>query len=1024
MLNRILENVKNMPSEFRAAPFWAWNTKLSPEELRRQIKIFDEMGLGGFFMHVRVGLNTPYLSDEFFECINACADEAEKRNMRAWLYDEDRWPSGAAGGLVTKNKEYRLRFLTTDEIGIGEQIPAYPDSLFLGLFAITLSDDEKTMKSYRKIESETDRNEGETVYAFQRTITQPSSWFNDQTYLDTLNPEATAEFIRVTHEKYKKECKQYFGKTVPGIFMDEPNFFHGGNAKKQMAWTDRIPVVMKEQFGSDILARLPELLYRFEGETISPLYREYMNVTTDLFVKSFAKPIYDFCEQNGIESTGHVLQEDTVYAQMMQVGATMRFYEYMHAPGIDLLTEYSMIYDTAKQCTSMAHQFGRRWRLSETYGCTGWNFPFSGHKALGDWQYALGINLRCPHLAWYSMEGEAKRDYPASISFQSSWYKQLPMVENYFARLGAALSEGEEQRDLLVIHPEESTWSVTPLKDRHFTGRCPWDVEFIEMRNQLLIHHLDFDYGDEEVMSRHCVVENGKLRIAKASYKAVLIPHMAQIRGTTLAFLRAFAANGGHVFYMGEVPAYVDGKRSTEAAETYKAFTFVTQENMVERMSPAARRVSVTGEDGNEIEPVLYLLRKGDDFQTLFLCNTGMKSNNYNGGMQIRYRNLVYPVATVTVNDVRGRIYELNLKTGEIYYADGEVVDGKATIRTSFSEIESRLFFITENELPAKERPLFPASVKSQKLPADGWKIQRDEPNVLVLDQCSYSINGGEYEPKTFILEVDQALRKALGVRGRGGQMVQPWLTSAQAIPENQLDIVLRYDFTCNALPSGALYLALERPDLYTIKVNGVLLEQHDVSWWVDPSLRRLELPAAMLKEGENVIELAGKYHELLPGLESMFLLGEFGVEKNTDTLTELSATFSCGDVCDAGLPNYSGSLTYTRNFRAEKGKRTFIKVNNWEGTAFGVSVNGSKLIPVGWAPYEVEVTDFIRDGENELEINIFGSRRNSHGPFYLHDGEISPGWCGPAQMSCFAHPDKILAPLGLLDEPEILVEA
>ena len=102
----------------------------------------------------------------------------------------------------------------------------------------------------------------------------------------------------------------------------------------------------------------------------------------------------------------------------------------------------------------------------------------------------------------------------------------------------------------------------------------------------------------------------------------------------------------------------------------------------------------------------------------------------------------------------------------------------------------------------------------------------------------------------------------------------------------------------------------------------------------------------------------------------------------------------------------------------------SFIKVNNWEGTAFGVSVNGSKLIPVGWAPYEVEVTDFIRDGENELEINIFGSRRNSHGPFYLHDGEISPGWCGPAQMSCFAHPDKILAPLGLLDEPEILVEA
>ena len=91
----------------------------------------------------------------------------------------------------------------------------------------------------------------------------------------------------------------------------------------------------------------------------------------------------------------------------------------------------------------MAHQFGRRTRLSETYGCTGWDFPFFGHKALGDWQTALGINLRCQHLAWYSMEAEAKRDYPASISYQSPWFDQYVQVENYFARIDAALSEGE-----------------------------------------------------------------------------------------------------------------------------------------------------------------------------------------------------------------------------------------------------------------------------------------------------------------------------------------------------------------------------------------------------------------------------------------------------------------------------------------------------------------------------------------------------------------------------------------------------
>ncbi len=98
-------------AEFRGAPFWAWNAKLEPDELRRQIQIMKEMGLGGFFMHARVGLNTKYLGKEWFDCVKACIDEAKKQDMLAWLYDEDRWPSGAAGGIVTSDEKYRMRML-------------------------------------------------------------------------------------------------------------------------------------------------------------------------------------------------------------------------------------------------------------------------------------------------------------------------------------------------------------------------------------------------------------------------------------------------------------------------------------------------------------------------------------------------------------------------------------------------------------------------------------------------------------------------------------------------------------------------------------------------------------------------------------------------------------------------------------------------------------------------------------------------------------------------------------------------
>ena len=110
-MDRMWSEFSNPDCRFRGKPFWAWNGKLEAEELRRQIRVMKQMGLGGFFMHSRVGLNTAYLSDEWFEMIAACNDEARKQQMEAWLYDEDRWPSGAAGGLVTQDPRHSKKLL-------------------------------------------------------------------------------------------------------------------------------------------------------------------------------------------------------------------------------------------------------------------------------------------------------------------------------------------------------------------------------------------------------------------------------------------------------------------------------------------------------------------------------------------------------------------------------------------------------------------------------------------------------------------------------------------------------------------------------------------------------------------------------------------------------------------------------------------------------------------------------------------------------------------------------------------------
>ena len=107
-----MKDLKNIDVMWRPAPFWALDDLLEDGELRRQIGEFEKGGMGGFFMHARSGLETPYLSTQFLDNIAACVDEAEKRGMKAWIYDENGWPSGTAGGMVTnqgrKNRARKL----------------------------------------------------------------------------------------------------------------------------------------------------------------------------------------------------------------------------------------------------------------------------------------------------------------------------------------------------------------------------------------------------------------------------------------------------------------------------------------------------------------------------------------------------------------------------------------------------------------------------------------------------------------------------------------------------------------------------------------------------------------------------------------------------------------------------------------------------------------------------------------------------------------------------------------------------
>ena len=100
---------QNPGPEYRGKPFWAWNGELKKEEIAFQIGCLKEMGFGGAFLHSRTGLATEYMSDEWMRLVGYASELLNDQGMQAYLYDEDRWPSGTCGGLVTKTKEFRAK---------------------------------------------------------------------------------------------------------------------------------------------------------------------------------------------------------------------------------------------------------------------------------------------------------------------------------------------------------------------------------------------------------------------------------------------------------------------------------------------------------------------------------------------------------------------------------------------------------------------------------------------------------------------------------------------------------------------------------------------------------------------------------------------------------------------------------------------------------------------------------------------------------------------------------------------------
>ena len=943
----ILSQIKERAPQYRSLPFWSWNEELNPVRLQEQMEQMADAGIGGFFMHSRGGLITEYMGDEWMECIQACVEKSHELNMEAWAYDENGWPSGFAdGGVPTCGVEFQQKYLLLSTVGQDGVAP------------------KNTLICFRV--------EGGKAVIHDVPVAGDHCIVYEVNphYIDALNSEAIAVFLKKTHQVYRDKLPGGFDGGLKGFFTDEPQYGNGGKPP----WSHLLADMFHEEYGYDLVAALPGLF--FDTDMSDMVRYDYYTLINRMLAEGFIKQMYDWCEQNGTKMTGHMMGEDLFLTQLWSTAGVMACYPYFHIPGIDWLGRKIDSPVIPKQLGSAAAQFGKTQTLTESFGLCGWDVSFNELKWIAGWQFVNGVNRVCQHLESYSLKGSRKRDYPPSLFVHQPWWGVYSYLNEYLAKTGAAISMGTEQVDTLILHPLRSAYlTYTPVS---FDAIYAFEKSFVALSSRFSGQHVPYHYGDDSLIRSHGRIDGGAFVVGQCWYKVVILPDMITIADTTLSLLLEFLAAGGTVYSAGKLPRTVNGReindgRLAELGERVKPLTDDYYLSMPIQI------------DGEGCEDVHFQIRELEDGSRLcFMANLGGEERCLRFSVKGEYGISLIDVMDETDAPIAS-----------------DIVDGRTVAEITFTGYQHRLISIANTR--AAVAAVKPPEVRNVPL-GSRFEIREQTLNTYTMDICEYRIDGGKWQAKKEVLFIQEelvSLRRAC-------------------------DVDLRFCFNvADEAAIDELYLLAEEPDQAHITINGHSLDGSAEGYYIDHAFRKIDV-SKYIQCRENTIiytqrfELSEHtYHTILDPvheaernkltveveLESCYLAGRFAVRHDGDVQHgERNTIFTKGEfvlespahvadisnITESGYWFFAGQMRLAQTVKVVKadGVRYQIALSELCAPAAKVFINGSEAGVFVFAPYELDVTDLIRDGDNEVEIIMYSTCRNMLGAHHYDGGE------------------------------------
>jgi len=962
----------NPPSAYRSMPFCVWNGQVTESELDRMLAELKEQGFGGLFVHPRPGMITEYLSDDWFKLFAYTVAKGKEMDLEVWIYDENSYPSGFAGGHVPQEMPESYNQGQGLQLEKRELLPDNADDYFICLI--------KNGDSWKDITASINEYKGKqgAYYLYKKTYYRKSDWYGGFSYVDLLVPGVTEKFIELTMKGYESH-KNEFGKAIPGIFTDEPNIVTSGG----MRWTPDLFEVFQKQWGYDLKPLIP--LLSEETGAWKKVRHNYMETLLQLFVDRWAKPWYAYTEANNLQWTGHYWEHG--WPQMNDGPDNMAMYAWHQTPAIDMLfNQFNENSPTAqfgnvravKELRSAANQMGYMRTLSETYGGGGWEVTFKDLKRLGDWEYVLGVNFMNQHLVHQTLTGARKYDYPPVFSYHSPWFDNYRVMNDYFGRLSLVTSKGFQQNDLLVLEPNATLWSYYS-----HTGSNPALMQigknFQDFVTKLEKSQVEYDLGSENIIKDQGRVEKGKFVVGKAAYATVVVAPMSEtLNRPTFELLRQFVAQGGRLVCFSE-PHLIDGEPDDGLASFMKNEAIVREQELNKDVIDkyfTAKDFKISFSNGN----LFHQRRMFADGELVFLVNSSMEEAS-SGQLAIKGQTLLV----------------MDAMSGEIYKYPAEKVGGLLSARFRLEPAGSLLLF-SSYRATGKYPTKIDTEASGTVVAATGkTTVRRMKENALNVDFCDVTVKGQTHQNVHFSQAADIVFKAHGFVNGN------PWNSSVQ-YKRNILDrdqftdggFTAKYGFTVNDdFDYSGMQLVAERPELFTVKFNGETLKPIPGKWWIDKSFGVYAIGGAV-KKGLNTVELSISPMRVLAEIEPVYIIGDFAVvpEEKGWSISAPVSIFTLGSWKEQQQPFYSHGFQYGKSFDIPEISGAYqVSLSKWTGTVAEVYVNGTKAGIIAFDPYRIDVTSYLRAGKNQIDVNIIGSNKNLLGPHYKNP---APGLAAP----------------------------